>query len=233
MISVRKSNERGGFNHGWLRTNHTFSFSDYYDPKFMGFRALRVINEDYIAAAEGFPTHPHRDMEIITYIISGALEHKDTLGSHSVIVPGEVQHMSAGTGIRHSEFNHLKDKETHLLQIWIVPDRAGHTPRYGQKNFLPRLEKKNFVLTVSPDGREDSIAIHQDAMMWVAKPKNGETIEYTLKHGRYAWIQLVKGSLTVNGSVELSVGDGAAISDEDALKIQASQDSEFLFFDLV
>lgn len=201
----------------------------------MGFRALRVINEDYIAGAEGFPTHGHRDMEIITYIISGALEHKDTLGTHSTIVPGEVQYMSAGTGIKHSEFNHLKDQETHLLQIWIVPNQEGHTPRYGQKSFLPQLAKKKFVLTVSPDGFEDSIAIHRDAYLWVGKPKSKEVIEYSMKPGRFAWVQLVKGSITLNGTV-LQAGDGAALRDEPQLKIVAagagSDEAEFLLFDL-
>ena len=231
MINVRKSQERGNFNHGWLKTSHTFSFSDYYDPKHMGFRALRVINEDYVAASEGFPTHGHRDMEIITYIISGALEHKDTIGTHSTIIPGEVQYMSAGKGIRHSEFNHLKDQETHLLQIWIVPDQEAHTPRYGQKSFLPQFEKKNFVLTISPDGREDSIAIHRDAYLWVGKPKVNEVIEYSMKPGRYSWVQLVKGSITLNGT-PLTAGDGAALRDEPQLKIIAASEAEFLLFDL-
>jgi len=231
MINLRKSKERGSFNHGWLKTSHSFSFADYYDPKFMGFRALRVINEDFIAGGEGFPTHGHRDMEIVTYIIQGALEHKDTLGTHSVIKPGEVQYMSAGTGIRHSEFNSLKDQETHLLQIWIVPDREGHTPRYGQKSFLPEFDHKNFVLTLSPDGFEGSIAIHRDAYLWVGKPKAGEVIEYQLKEGRYAWIQSIKGELSVNGTT-MSAGDGIAIREEQKLSILANRDAEFLFFDL-
>jgi redox-sensitive bicupin YhaK (pirin superfamily) len=232
MIKVRKSSERGNFNHGWLKTSPTFSFSDYYDPKFMGFRALRVINEDFIGAAEGFPTHAHRDMEIITYIIDGALEHKDTLGTQSTILPGEVQYMSAGKGIRHSEFNHLKDKDTHLLQIWIMPDREGHTPRYGQKSFLSQFSEKNFVLTISPDGREGSIGIHRDAMLWVGKTKAQDLVQYSLEKGRYAWLQIVKGSVTLNDGSKLEAGDGASISDESALKIQSNSEAEFLFFDL-
>ncbi len=236
MITIRKAEARGSFDHGWLRTHHSFSFSDYYDPQFMGFRSLRVINDDYIGAAEGFPTHGHRDMEIITYIIEGALEHRDTIGNHAVIRPGEVQYMSAGTGIRHSEFNHLKEGETHLHQIWILPDRQGHAPRYGQKSFLPQLEQKNFVLTISSDGREGSIAIHQDALMYVAKPKASEVIEYTFQQKRYGWIQMIKGSVQVSSmsgsAVSLKVGDGAAIVDESTLKILADQDAEFLFFDL-
>ena len=232
MINVRKSQQRGNFDHGWLKTYHTFSFSEYYDPNFMGFRALRVINEDTVAGGEGFPTHRHKDMEIITYIIEGALEHRDTIGTHAVIVPGEVQYMSAGKGIKHSEFNHEKTKPTHLLQIWILPDQLNHTPRYGQKSFLPQLAQKNFVLAVSLDGHDESIAIHQDVLLWVGKPKAKEVIEYPLKAKRSAWIQLVKGALTVNDQTLLSAGDGAAISDESHLKILASQDAEFLLFDL-
>ena len=232
MINVRKSHERGSFDHGWLKTNHTFSFADYYDPKFMGFRSLRVINDDYIGAGEGFPTHPHRDMEIITYIIEGALEHKDTLGSHSVIKPGEVQYMSAGTGIRHSEFNPLKDQETHLHQIWIMPDQTGYTPHYGQKSFLPQLAQKNFVLTVSPDGREDSIAIHQDAFLYVGKPKTGEVVEYSFQPTRYGWIQIIKGVVQLNGDISLKAGDGAALVGEPIMKLFAKVTAEYLFFDL-
>ncbi len=232
MIQIRKSNERGSFDHGWLRTSHTFSFSDYHDPKFMGFRALRVINDDYIGADEGFPTHGHRDMEIITYVIEGALAHKDTLGNQAVIYPGEVQYMAAGTGIQHSEFNHLKEQETHLHQIWIIPDRAGHAPRYGQKSFVPQLKEKNFVLTISPDGRDESIAIHQDAFMYVGKPKKNEVVEYELSSKRFAWIQIIKGTLNLNGNIDLKAGDGAAISNETVLKLLAMDQAEFLLFDL-
>lgn len=231
MINIRKANERGHADHGWLKASHSFSFGDYYDPKFMGFRSLRVINDDHVAAGEGFPTHGHRDMEIITYIIDGALEHKDTLGNQAVIRPGEVQYMSAGTGIRHSEFNSLKDRETHLHQIWIMPDREGHTPRYGQKSFLPHLEKKNFVLAISPDAKEDSIAIHQDAYMYVGKPKAGEEIQYQFQIRRFGWIQMIKGEIML-GDHSLKVGDGASMVEESILKIKAITDAEFLFFDL-
>jgi redox-sensitive bicupin YhaK (pirin superfamily) len=196
----------------------------------MGFGDLRVINEDRIEAGGGFPMHPHRDMEIITYVIKGALQHRDTLGNSAVIRPGEVQTMSAGTGIRHSEANAV-DSETHLLQIWILPNRQGLTPSYGQKSFEKQLQEKNWVLLISPDQREDSLSIQQDLSLWVGKLKASEQKILQLKKDRRAWIQCVKGELSVNG-LSIQAGDGVGISQEGELKISSTQDSEILYFDL-
>ncbi len=233
MLTIRKSGERGGANHGWLDTKHTFSFDSYYDPKHMGFGPLRVINEDRIVGGEGFPMHGHENMEIITYVISGALEHRDSMGNSTVIKPGEVQRMSAGTGIRHSEFNHFKDKETHLLQIWIRPNRAGYEPSYDQKFFGDRFNDQNFVMVAS--GRSDKadqiISIHQDADLYVGKSNQAFSLDYSIKSGRKVWVQIVSGGLTVLGQ-KLSAGDGCAIEDESEIKLSTSDRSEFLFFDL-
>ncbi len=231
MMQLRRAAERGHANFGWLDTFHTFSFANYYDPKHMAFRVLRVINEDQIAGGAGFPTHGHRDMEIITYMVDGAIEHKDTMGNASVIYPGEVQRMSAGSGVQHSEFNHFKDKNSHLLQIWIMPDRAGHKPGYEQKSFVEQFKTQSWVLVASPDGQNGSMSLHQNMKLFVAKPKAGETLNYNLNAGRGAWIQIVKGVITVNGQ-RLSPGDGLAIEDEATVKMVADQDAEFLFFDL-
>lgn len=230
MMVVRKSADRGHADHGWLKSHHTFSFADYYDPKFMHFRDLRVINEDFIAGGEGFPTHGHKDMEIITYIIDGMLEHKDSMGNTATISPGEVQRMSAGTGVRHSEYNHLKDRETHLLQIWILPEKNDVQPGYGQKNFSQALEEKGLVLVVSKDGREGSITMNQAADVYAGKLKAGDKREFSLRSGRHAWIQIAKGELAVNG-ISLKQGDGVAISDESILKVE-SKGSDFILFDL-
>lgn len=231
MMQVRKSEERGHSNHGWLDSKFSFSFADYYDPDFMGFRDLRVINEDKIQGGTGFPTHPHRDMEIITYVIDGALEHKDSTGTSAVIRPGEVQRMSAGTGIQHSEYNHLKDKATHLLQIWIMPNKRGIQPGYEQKDFAGKIASGNPTLVVSPDGRDGSVRIQQDAELWVAKWARANEHSFTLRDGRYAWLQVVSGALDVNGT-PLAAGDGAALYGEPEIRVKSAVGAEFLYFDL-
>jgi len=231
MLSIRRSEERGGGDFGWLNTRHSFSFDRYYDPKFMGFRALRVINEDWVQPGEGFPTHPHRDMEIITYVLEGALEHKDSLGTGSVIQPGDGQRMSAGTGIRHSEFNHSKTDPVHLLQIWIMPDHSGHKPSYEQKAFPVTEKTGKLRLIASPEGQDGSVTIHQDASLYAALLNPGQEVTHELGASRYGWLQVAKGSVEVNGKT-LMQGDGAAITDEREVKIKGLQDSEILLFDL-
>jgi redox-sensitive bicupin YhaK (pirin superfamily) len=231
MITVRKSHDRGRANHGWLKSQFSFSFADYYDPEHMGFRALRVINEDHIQGGTGFPTHPHRDMEIISYVASGALEHKDSHGNVAVIRPGEVQRMSAGTGVAHSEYNHSKTEDAHLFQIWIIPNQTGIPFSYGQKSFEKDLNEKKLVLTVSNSGRDGSISIHQDADLYISRLKKGDGLQFELRTGRHAWLQMVKGAIALNGQ-DLETGDGAAVSEESLLKIEAKEGSEFLLFDL-
>lgn len=231
MITVRKSKDRGHFDHGWLDTWHTFSFSDYQDPAHMGFRTLRVINEDFVREGGGFGTHGHRDMEIITYVVSGALEHRDSLGNGSVIHAGDVQRMSAGTGVRHSEVNASKIESVHLLQIWILPEKLDLEPGYEQKYFDPDDRRGAFVPLVTREGRDGSLRMNQDAAMYGALLRAGETVTHRLAAGRYGWVQVVGGALTVNG-VALGKGDGAAISDERELTIAATQDVDLLFFDL-
>jgi redox-sensitive bicupin YhaK (pirin superfamily) len=231
MIKIRRSNERGHADHGWLDTNYTFSFSDYFDPQFMGFRDLRVINEDYIEPNQGFPTHGHRDMEIITYMISGELSHRDSMGNGETIHPNEVQRMTAGTGVLHSEYSSPTDK-THLLQIWILPEKKNLEPSYEQKLFLPEDKQGRLRLIASHGGDDGSVTINQDVKLYASVLSNGEQVTYDLTDGRHAWIQLIGGSLEVNGE-RLSAGDGAAISDESALNIKAaSENTEFLLFDL-
>lgn len=232
MIAVRRSNERGHAERGWLKSFHTFSFADYHDPQFMGFQDLRVINEDYIAAAQGFPTHPHRDMEIITYVVKGQLAHKDSLGNGTTINPGEVQRMSAGTGIRHSEFNNKQDQETHLLQIWILPEKHDLQPGYGQQNFSEQLKNEKLVLTVSREGRNGSIKMNQDVDLHVAKWSKADNFDFALREGRKGWVQLINGELKINDT-SLKPGDGAAIVKESKLRISSSGPAEFLLFDLV
>ena len=230
MITVRRSGERGGGDYGWLKTHHTFSFNDYWDEKWMGFRSLRVINEDFVAPKGGFPTHPHRDMEIITYILSGRLEHKDSLGTGSVILPGDGQRMTAGRGIRHSEFNPSESDTVHLLQIWIMPDKQGHEPSYEQKSF-PEAEKRGKLrLIASNDGTDGSVRINQDAKLFVTLLAPGEEVTHTLGK-RYAWLQVAKGEIELNGK-KLVQGDGAAVSEEQNLQIKGLQDAEVLLFDL-
>ncbi|HEY6348145.1 MAG TPA: pirin family protein [Candidatus Angelobacter sp.] len=232
MIQVRPAKERGHADYGWLDTYHTFSFSDYYDPNFMGFRSLRVINEDRVKPGHGFPTHPHRDMEIITYVLEGELAHKDSMGTGSVIRPGEVQKMSAGTGIRHSEFNHSKTEPVHLLQIWIVPEKEGITPMYEQKA-VPAEEKEGKLrLLASPKTGNGAVTLYQDAKLFATELKSGQSVEYALNSGRYAWLQVARGTISVNGK-ELHAGDGAAVAQEPGLEIKGVGDrSEALLFDL-
>ena len=226
MIKIRKSNERGFANHGWLRSFHTFSFADYYDLNHMHFGNLRVINEDSISAGAGFGKHPHNNMEIITYIISGSLAHKDSIGTTSTILPGEVQIMSAGTGVFHSEFNNEKSRETHLLQIWILPKVKEIAPRYDQKSF-----SGEFTLVVSGSGRDGSLQINQDAEIFVGKFSAQKTFDFVVKKDRKIWIQIVSGKISVNGEIFES-GDAAAIKNESELKIIAEENSEFLLLDL-
>lgn len=231
MINLRRSNERGGGDFGWLNTRHSFSFDTYYDLKHMGFRSLRVINEDWVAPGQGFPTHPHRDMEIITYVLEGALEHKDSLGTGSIIRPGDGQRMSAGRGIRHSEANPSSTDPVHLLQIWILPDRPGHEPSYEQKAF-PESEKRGKLrLIAGPDGRDGSVTIHQDARLYVALLAPGQEVAHDLDKGRHAWLQVAKGAAELNGKA-LAQGDGAAVSDETKLQIRGTEEAEILLFDL-
>ena len=232
MIKIRRAGERGGGNYGWLDTKYTFSFNDYYDPKFMGFRALRVINEDYVAPDQGFGTHGHADMEIITYVIEGALAHKDSTGGEEVLRPHEVQRMTAGTGIRHSEFNPSKTEKVHLYQIWILPEENGLEPGYEQTYFAPEEKKGKLRLVASRAASEGSVKINQDVALYSSILAAGETVSQPLAENRYAWIQVVKGALEINGS-RLNASDGAAVSDETLLEITALEDeTEFLLFDL-
>jgi redox-sensitive bicupin YhaK (pirin superfamily) len=230
-ITIRKSEERGHLNHGWLDTYHTFSFDQYYDPAHMHFRSLRVINEDRVAAGQGFPTHSHRDMEIITYILAGALEHRDSMGNGSVIRPGDVQRMSAGTGVSHSEFNPSDAEAVHLLQIWIMPRARNLPPSYEQKAFSEDERRNGLRLVASDDGRDGSVTIQQDAELYAGILGRDNTIEYALAENRYAWLQVARGTLNLNGH-ELTQGDGAAVSGERALKIVAADEAELLLFDL-
>ena len=231
MIQVRYANERGGGDHGWLKTHHTFSFSDYWDPKWMGFRSLRVINEDWVAPNTGFPTHPHRNMEIITYVLSGKLEHKDSLGTGSVIQPGDGQRMTAGSGIRHSEFNPSTTDPVHLLQIWIVPEKGGLAPSYEQKSFREAEKLGKLRLIASRDAGDGSVKINQDARLYVSLLKAGDQVSHEFVAGRHGWLQVARGAVEVNGT-KLNQGDGAAISNEESLTIKGLEDAEVLLFDL-
>jgi redox-sensitive bicupin YhaK (pirin superfamily) len=231
LITIRRGNERGGGDFGWLNTHFTFSFDQYHDPRFMGFRSLRVINEDRVQAGRGFPMHPHRDMEIITYVLEGAIEHKDSMGNGSIIHPGDGQRVSAGTGVRHSETNPSKTDSAHLLQLWILPDRKGHEPGYEQKAF-PEAEKRGKLrLLASPDGENRSVTIHQDAKLYVSLLGPGQPVKHELSHGRYAWVQVAKGAIELNGK-SLVQGDGAAASEEHELILKGTGDAEVLLFDL-
>ena len=231
MIVKRPAAERGHFDHGWLDTSHTFSFSDYHDPSHMGFRSLRVINEDRVAPGKGFGTHSHRDMEIITYVLEGALAHADSMGNRSTIVPGDVQRMSAGTGVTHSEFNGKRDQPVHFLQIWLLPDRRGLTPGYEQKA-IPEAEERGVLrLVASRDGREGSVTIHQDADLYASRLLPGERVKHALAEGRHAWLQMVSGRVELNGTA-LGAGDGAAVSQETGLEVVGLEPAHFLLFDL-
>ncbi|MFQ5608593.1 MAG: pirin family protein [Candidatus Zixiibacteriota bacterium] len=231
MIVIRKSAERGHFNHGWLETYHTFSFDRFRDPRWNGFRTLRVLNEDFIQPGGEFPAHPHRNMEIITYMISGQLSHKDNMGNGSTISPGEVQWMSAGSGVTHSETNTSRTELTHLLQIWIRPHAKDLTPEYGQTRFPGTDRKNGLCLIASGDGRRESLKIHQDASVFASLLESGRDLSAEVSAGRYAYLHLISGSLTLSDS-PLSSGDGAAISSETYLSIKANERSEFLLFDL-
>ena len=232
MIKIRRSDERGGGNYGWLDTKYTFSFNNYYDPKFMGFRNLRVINEDYVAPGEGFGTHGHANMEIITYVTEGALAHKDSTGGEEVLRPHEVQRMTAGSGIRHSEFNPSATERTHLYQIWILPEKDGLEPGYEQTYFAPETKKGKLKLVASRGGDDGSVKINQDVKLYSSILAKDETVSLELAENRHAWIQIVKGKIDLNGET-LSQSDGAAISDERLLEIKSlADDTEFLLFDL-
>lgn len=231
MIVVRKAEDRGHANHGWLNSYHTFSFANYHDPKYMGFRALRVINEDRVSPTAGFGTHGHRDMEIVTYVLDGALEHKDNIGNGSIIQPGDVQRMSAGTGILHSEFNHSQTEPVHFLQIWLLPDTNGLKPSYEQRNFSPAKTPGKLQLVAARDGRENAVTIHQDVDLYAGVLKAGDRISHTLKPERHAWVQVARGAITLNG-LPLDTSDGAAISEETDVVIEATEDAEILLFDL-
>jgi redox-sensitive bicupin YhaK (pirin superfamily) len=231
MISVRKATDRGLTSIDWLKSRHTFSFGEYYDPKEQGFSDLRVINEDWVAPGAGFPTHSHRDMEIITYVVDGAVQHKDSMGNGSIIRPGDVQRMSAGTGVTHSEYNPSKTDQLHLLQIWLLPDRRGHQPGYEQKEIGPAEKRGRLRLIASPDGRDGSVLIHQDARLYATIVESGRPIAVALTPGRRGYLQVVKGAVNVNRAA-LEAGDGARIADESALEIAGREESEVLLFDL-
>jgi redox-sensitive bicupin YhaK (pirin superfamily) len=231
MIRIRPANERGQTRLDWLDSKHSFSFADYYDPANMGFRSLRVINDDWIGPGGGFGMHPHRDMEIITYVLEGKLEHKDSLGTGSVILPGDGQRMTAGRGIRHSEYNPSKDEPVHLYQIWIFPEKKSLEPSYEQKSFPSEEKQGKLRLIASPDAKDGSVKINQDARLYVSLLKPGEQVEHRFGKNRHGWLQVAKGSVELNGQ-KLEQGDGAAVSDEPAVTVKGAKDSEVLLFDL-
>ncbi len=231
MLTLRRNAERGQGRYGWLDTRHTFSFNDYHDPRNMGFRALRVMNEDWIAPGKGFGTHGHRDMEIVTYVLEGALAHKDSLGNGSVLRPGEFQRMTAGTGIEHSEFNPSETEPVHLYQIWLFPERRGLVPSYDQRAFPDEERDGKLRVVASPDGRDGSLTIHQNALVCLGTIAAGARVPYELGPGRHAWVQVLRGSIEING-VALAVSDGAAVSEERGLDLLARQASEVMLFDL-
>jgi len=231
MIRIRKAHERGHARHGWLESHHTFSFAGYHDPRHMGFRDLRVINEDRVQPGKGFGTHSHQDMEIVTYVLDGALEHRDSLGNGSVIRPGDVQLMRAGTGVTHSEYNHSGEKLVHFLQIWILPDEQGLPPAYEQRHF-PEDERRNTLRrVVSPDGRDGALRIHQDAALYATLLESGRSVSHSLAAGRHAWVQVARGRVQLN-SARLEEGDGAALSEEREIDLAAEEPASVLVFDL-
>lgn len=230
MLTLRESNDRGSASLGWLESKHSFSFGSYHDPNHMGFGALRVINEDWIDPGAGFDTHGHRDMEIVSYVLDGALEHKDSIGSGSVMRPGDVQRMSAGTGIRHSEFNHSQHDPVHLLQIWIEPERAGLTPGYEEKSFAAD-RRGRLCLLASRDGRDGALTIHQDVDIFATQLEASAEVQYEVRPGRKVWVQVARGAADINGE-QLGEGDGAALEGEPKLKLKARTDAEILLFDM-
>jgi quercetin 2,3-dioxygenase len=231
MIDIRKSEERGHADHGWLNTRFTFSFADYFDPKHVHFRTLRVMNDDRVAGGGGFPMHPHADMEIVTYVLEGALQHKDSMGNGSVIKPGDIQYMSAGTGVTHSEFNASKTEPVHLYQIWMFPEKKGQKPVYDQKNFSEGEKRGKLRLIASPDGRGGSVKIRQDNELYATVLGEGESVKHTLKPERHAYVQVARGSVKLNGT-ELETGDGAAITAEKTVELTGVKNAEVLLFDL-
>ncbi len=231
MIQIRPAEERGHTDWGWLDSRHTFSFGDYFDPAHAGFRALRVINDDRVGPGAGFGTHGHRDMEILSYVLEGALAHEDSSGGGGVIRPGEIQFMRAGSGVTHSEHNHSQAEPVHFLQIWIVPDQRGLVPAYGQKAFDRAAASRGFVLLASRDGREDSLQVERDVDLWLTLLAAGESRELRLRPGRHAWIHVARGEVSVNGTV-LKAGDGAAVTGEESLRFLGRQPAEVLTFDL-
>jgi redox-sensitive bicupin YhaK (pirin superfamily) len=230
MMKIRKANERGHADHGWLNSYHTFSFANYYDPQWMGFRSLRVINDDRVAAGGGFGTHPHHDMEIISYVLEGALEHRDSMGNGRVIKPGEFQYMAAGTGVAHSEYNPSKQEPVHFLQIWIQPDREGTAPAYGERAYSSAPAGR-LHLVASKAGRDGSIPINQDADLWLAKFQGGENVRHELRPNRHAWIHVAEGKVELNGQT-LAAGDSAALSDESKVELVGKGEAQVLLFDL-
>ncbi len=231
MIQIRRSDERGHADHGWLQSKHTFSFAGYYDPRFVGFRDLLVINEDRVAPGAGFPTHPHRDMEIISYVVEGALEHKDSMGNGSVIRPGDVQRMSAGSGVTHSEYNHAQDETLRFLQIWVKPRARGRAPSYAQAHFDAQARRNQLKLVASPDGAEDSIRIDQDVRLYSSILEKDASLAHHFDGQRYAWVQVIEGSLDLDGH-ELQSGDGAAIGEQRSILFDSDEGAHFLLFDL-
>jgi redox-sensitive bicupin YhaK (pirin superfamily) len=231
MMTIRRGNERGHAEHGWLDSHHTFSFADYFDPEHMGFRSLRVINEDRVSPGQGFGAHPHRDMEIISYVLDGSLEHKDSMGTGSVIRPGDVQRMSAGSGVVHSEFNGSESDPVHFLQIWIIPAKRNIAPSYEQKTFSAADKQGRFRVVASPDGRDGSVTVHSDAVLHAGLFDKGERGELTLGKGRHGWVHVARGEVQVNGQ-ELVAGDGAAFTEETAIRVEGVDGAEVLVFDL-
>ncbi len=231
MITIRRAHDRGHADHGWLNSFHTFSFASYHDPEQMGFRSLRVLNEDRVAAGQGFGSHPHRDMEIISYVLEGELEHKDSLGHGAVLRPGEFQRITAGTGITHSEFNPSKTTDTHFYQIWLLPERKGLEPGYEQKHFDPALRENRLQLVASPNATEGSLLIHQDVRVYLVNLSDGHQVSFSISPDRHSWIQVLRGSAKVNGQL-LNSGDAVATSDENLLLLTADDRAELMLFDL-
>lgn len=231
MFKIRRAEERGHADHGWLNSYHTFSFASYRDPNHMGFRSLRVMNEDRVAAGQGFGTHAHNDMEIVSYVLEGELEHKDSMGNGEVLRPGEFQRITAGTGITHSEFNPSANQATHFYQIWLIPERRGLQPSYEQKGFDPQGRKNRWQLVASRNAKDDSLLIHQDANVYLADLDNGREMTFAIPNGRHVWLQVLRGSVEFNAS-RLSTGDAVAVSDEASLTVKATTDVELMLFDL-